>query len=312
MKRAIHCLLPLFPLLAGNGHARGDEELAKQWARDDMTNEERDALVEKTLKEPFEVVIPLLYRVLARLRAEKDKDFPIAYNPWGEIPWHDEHACPAAKTEFMVGHVWSALMKPENDPAKARFLISLLDKETDEEKIVSLLVNIDYHQWIPEAEDAVHGLAADPARSPHVRFCAAHALLMHLDLNANVPLALEVIRAHKAGLNREQYFPWLFNFGNRLYTLTDPNRRAVLRAGFAILVEASHRPPSGGYFVARFLGFLLKPPREFAPDQTDEKYKGAHGLKDTFFEDTVCNALAWWATHKDDPEMADPPQESPK
>jgi hypothetical protein len=37
---------------------------------------------------------------------------------------------------------------------------------------------------------------------------------------------------------------------------------------------------------------------EFAPKQSDPKYKGENGLKDAFFIETVENALRWWEDNK--------------
>jgi len=117
-----------------------------------------------------------------------------------------------------------------------------------------------------------------------------------------MPLAVEIILSHNKGMPRNQAFNFTINQGNRLFSLSDKNRRLVLAAGFEVLKDWTESELQHGYFVATQLGFILKIRDEFAPNQKARKYQGEHGLTDEFFIDTVKNALRWHAKNEKDIE----------
>jgi len=52
----------------------------------------------------------------------------------------------------------------------------------------------------------------------------------------------------------------------------------------------------GAYFLAIKTGDYVG--QEFKPDQKAKRYQGEYGLTDSFFADTVANALSWWAKNR--------------
>jgi len=69
----------------------------------------------------------------------------------------------------------------------------------------------------------------------------------------------------------------------------------VVCLGFKMIEEerkADSDYDSAAYFIARYLETYLS--QRFAPDQCLKKYQDKHGLNDSFFRDTVDNALKWW------------------
>ena len=113
-----------------------------------------------------------------------------------------------------------------------------------------------------------------------------------------MPLAVEIILAYEKGLDRCQAFNFTLNQGNRLFSLSEENRRKVLAAGFDIIADLPDKDLETGYFVARRLGFILKIKDDFAPNQKARKYQGEHGLTNEFFIDTVRNAIKWYSKNK--------------
>ena len=154
------------------------------------------------------------------------------------------------------------------------------------------------YQWCPDAETVLLGLAKNKEEDLGIRRSAVSTLLSRCDINAYMPLAVEIVLAHKKGLDRCQAFNYTMNQGNRLFSLSDENRRKVLVAGFDIVTELPDKDFQTGYFVARRLGFMLKKEDEFAPNQKERKYQGEHGLTEEFFIDTVKNAIEWHTKNK--------------
>jgi hypothetical protein len=87
---------------------------------------------------------------------------------------------------------------------------------------------------------------------------------------------------------RNEYLRVLY--GIPLDDLGAADRKRLVRAGFAVLGE------NRCYFTAGWLEWFTG--RQFKPDQGAAKYRGANGLTDDFFKDTVKNALAWWADNR--------------
>jgi len=107
-----------------------------------------------------------------------------------------------------------------------------------------------------------------------------------------VPHAIDFIRS-APDKDKSRRYERLFNVGDRFFKYARKNQDEIVILGFAIL-EADARPgTSADYFLARRLGFFLKVPGEFAPDQRAPQYQAKSGLDESFFADTVKNALAW-------------------
>jgi hypothetical protein len=83
--------------------------------------------------------------------------------------------------------------------------------------------------------------------------------------------------------------------------LTGENRRKYVRLSFEYIEDTNDGFSGHGYHLACTVGSFVgvKPVRDgqgsFAPDQNLPKYQDSNGLKKSFFQDTVNNALKWWA-----------------
>jgi len=274
-----------------------DKVIAKSpWFKQDFSSDGRDALVELSKKKPFSELAPVLLKVLA--------EYPGKRYAWSanKPSWNsDRRLTSQDRTYLMASSVWQHHMKPTNDPSKIKVLLALLQKASRRAEKNILIGAIKSYQWNTDGEKALADIAENKEESPGLRNFAVGALLHRSDINTYMPIAIEIILAHKEDLPRHQAFSSNTNLGNRLFTLNAKNRHAVISTGFEILSEIPDEEFHAGYFIATRLGFILKVNNEFKPDQKAGKYRGDTGLKDDFFIDTVKNAIEWhsknWKEH---------------
>lgn len=264
-----------------------------QWLRDDLSNDERNELVEGAKKEAFEKIAPTVLNLLV----EYWPRYASGIDASGSTPWNNEGLPMRHRIYLMASAVWQHHMTPRNDPRKAQVLLTLLQRTTRTAEKSRLILTIRQYQWCPAAEQYLRGLCEAEQESLDIRRLAVESLLDHCQLDTYMPIALEIILAHEKGLRRCEAFNSTTNRGAGLFKLSEENRRAVLTAGFDILAELPNEELQVGYSVARRLGYILKVRNEFAPDQRAAKYQGQYGLKDEFFIDTVKNAREWRANH---------------
>lgn len=198
----------------------------------------------------------------------------------------------------MASAVWQHHLSPKDNLDKSKIVLSLLLKSSGKTEQAILIDAILNHQWCPEAESVLLNLAKNTKEDLGIRRSSASTLLSRCDINTYMPLAVEIILAHKKGLGRCEALHFTTNQGNRLFSLTEQNKQRLVAAGFQSIEELPDNELQSGYFAARHLGFILKIPEEFAPDQKARRYRGEHGLTDEFFIDTVKNALKWYSENK--------------
>ena len=297
MKKLGQSLLAVAIIAAAVGCGGSDPA---DWSRTDLIGGERDLLVETSKGRPFVEIAPALCRVLR-------EESPPALFSSGERPWRDRSLSPSSAMYLMALEVWQHHVWAPNDPAKAEVLLALLDASTDDAEKVRLITALGEAHWTPAAERALLQLARDEQQPLPARRAAVKGLLRQCDLNAYVPLAVDVIVAHPSGLQRHEAFTDVTNLGDRLEALYDMNREGIVGLGFEMLLELPADDLDGGYFVARRLGQILQAPNEFAPDQSDPVYRYADGdLTDGFFAETTANALAWYRVHRADRSFVEP------
>ena len=96
--------------------------------------------------------------------------------------------------------------------------------------------------------------------------------------------------------DREGWLDLLVDSRHKAETGVDP---AVVRLGFDALAEERQASPNyvhGAYFIASDMGKYLG--QTFTPDPRLDQYRGEHGLRESFFADTVKNAVVWWEKNR--------------
>ena len=271
------------------------------WSRTDLMPGERDLLVETSKARPFGEIAPVICRVL------REHAPPLLFSP-GEKPWRDREISPSGAMHLMALEVWQHHVWTPSDPAKAAVLLSLLEASVGDAEKVRLITALGEVHWTLEAERPLLRLARDEAESLSPRRAAVKALLRQCDVNAYVPLAVDVIAAHPSGPPQREAFTDVTDLGQRLEGLYDMNREAIVSLGFEMLLALPGDQLNQGYGVARRLGEILREPNGFAPDQSDPVFRYADGdVTDSFFAETTANALAWYHAHRADSLLVEPP-----
>jgi hypothetical protein len=170
-------------------------------------------------------------------------------------------------------------------------LLTLLETHNDSHSRCVVLKKLGGSQWTTSAERPVLGLGADPKNDIDARNCAFTTLLQRTG-HKYAHEAIEYVKSLPVGEQGVIYCR-VFNIGNRFVVWPADRQEEVIRLGFATLKKTTAKNADQGYFLARQLGFFLRIPNEFSPDQRDPAYKTEHALNDKFFSQTVENALEW-------------------
>ncbi|MGB0579281.1 MAG: hypothetical protein ACPGVU_06230 [Limisphaerales bacterium] len=266
-----------------------DSPLAATWMRTNLPVAEHDAMVEQGKKMSFTEIGPVLLDVMVKHR-------PLFghYNHSGDKPWNSDLLEGGHRNYVMAEIVWAHHMRQPNDPARAEVLLQLFPKNIQRSHARFWLVDSMTHDhWIPKMEAVLTPLLDDTSIELGSRHTILNAMTTRVDLNKHLPRVIRFVREEKDWYERARTYNRLTNFGNRFFTLTEANQTALLDLGFDVLESVPKARLHNGYFVARRLGFFAKAKNTFAPDQSDPKYQGDGKLKDSFFADTVRNALEW-------------------
>ena len=269
-----------------------ETDLENQWFKKDLSVNERNVLVEQSKKEPFEKIAPIVFKVL--------NECPFLdgcitkYDP----PWSDDRYSSDEKTHLMASEVMNHFKFPKNDLQKAKVILSLLQKTKLEHEKSSFIAWLNHYHWCPDAENVLLDIATNKNTALYIRAESIKTLLNHCDVNSYMPLAIEIIYAHKKE-QRPHEFNYIINQGNnKLLKLDRKNMQLLLNTGFNILNEIPENELKSGYHLASHLGGILKIKNKFKPDQSAKKYQGKYRLTDDYFIDTVKNALDYYSSHK--------------
>ena len=262
------------------------DNIFDEFIDENISCERRDQIVEELKSRRFEEVAEKLIEIMISYRPM------FAYNIPEEKPWMSNSYPTRVKIWLAAGVVWHEHTGGKKDPEKEMCIISLLKSRKDNAVRIKLLEALG-RQWGDSAETEALNITKNKNEDLYLRRRSIALLLWHSEINKYLTDAIEIIKEYK-GKKRIDVYCDIMNVGNRLFLLSNDNKGTLIKLGFQILQEECGEKPACGYFLARQLGFILKMPDEFAPDQNLQKYKGKNGLNDEFFEDTVKNALEWY------------------
>jgi hypothetical protein len=139
------------------------------------------------------------------------------------------------------------------------------------------------HNYAPDAEAALAAILREE-KSPD--WMTAAEILLERHTAKYGPLVIDRASDDRREVSqRNEYLRVMDNLP--LDDLGEADRKRLVRAGFIILRE------NRSYFTARWLERFAG--KRFTPDQNAAKYRNGLNLHEAYFEDTVKNALAWWA-----------------
>jgi hypothetical protein len=167
-------------------------------------------------------------------------------------------------------------------------------------------IALDHYQWsfLPTLQEVMQRLerfVRDTREPDHIRRVLLVILLRHGDQNKYLDLALELSDTGATSLGGSDLFRHCTE-ALRPDKLSPENRRKYLHRAFSLLEQVDDGHSGHGYFLACQLGGFVGVPREgqgsFVPDSRLPEYRGPHGLREQFFQDTVSNACKWWEENK--------------
>lgn len=223
----------------------------------------------------------------------------------GEHSWRFSKIPRHERAYYLAEQLWRDAHEPTARQALVSALPALLHVAQNSSQR-NLVIHTLKYAWNPAAVTDLLRIASDPNEDIETQAAALSLLLRRDDTRRHVPAAIEII--HRGGatdwarrsLRRElspiQRKLYLFDTiisGAQIELLPPDDLSQLVQVGMAILRELPDSDLAGGYSVARLLGHMVNAPDDFAPDQRDYKIKKGGGLKETFYRDTVKNALAW-------------------
>lgn len=229
--------------------------------------------------------------VLPALLEHVDKGMPKGFIYNGLDREHEKDGPPEWQVFYAVHRVWRAATAFTNDPAISSLVLDLLD-QTD---VVGTQVRCVQSAYWSEVAPRLSDIVLDPSRPWAVRTAAIlNSGRWGVELREVVVYYMQTSRDTE--IDRGAWQRWFERSLQRRprhpRNPPDPLDPRPVRSGFQIIEQGDGRAYDIACALHRYLG------SHFQPDQSDPKYQGNGRLTDAFFEDTVTNALAWWADNK--------------
>ncbi len=243
---------------------------------------------------PPQTVLPLLLPYVG-----KGMPSPAIWNSAGRE--FDKKAPIEWQIFYAVGRSWNFQVDSLPRDKGGAVLLRLLGAATSAGERCRLLMDLT-HQWVPEAEGPVAALLKAPEEDLAVRTTAALPLILY-GVDDYHGLLLDYAQSGSFD-DRKRWFDRLSDPRHKKKTGVDAK---VIQLGFSLILEDRKVSPNyihGAYFLAIKTGEYVG--QEFKPDQKDPRYQSEQGLTDSFFTDTVTNALEWWTRHRNEIEKALP------
>jgi len=272
------------------------------WPEKNHSVRELDCLYDVLRTRPITNTGPAIVRCLVEHR-------PFSYHNGqeGERSWRYPKLSIHERTYYVAEALWrEATLQPSSRQALASALPALLHVTISSPQ-KRLVIHALMQAWNAEARaDLIH-IASDVNEDIETQAAAVTSLMRHEDAHQYIPIAIEIIRrggttdwaqrSFRRDLSPIQRQLYLFHSivsQAHLDLLQPDDRTQLVQFGLSLLRELPEIDLRSGYFVAGLLGHMVNAPGNFSPNQRDywiNKWGG--GLKETYFTDTVKNALAW-------------------
>ncbi len=260
----------------------------------DVRCEAEDALKNLPPRDVLQALLPHI----------KGMPSPIIWNSGGRD--FDKRAPVEWQVFYAVSRSWNKSVKALPQDSGGALLLSLLRRAETTEARRRILMDLT-HRWVPEAEAPVAVLMKAPDGDLTVRTTAALALILHGEADYH---NLLVQYAQEGDFStRKRWFDLLSDPRHKKHTGIDPQ---IVQIGFDLILEDRKVSPNyihGAYFLAIKTGHYIG--EEFKPDRHKPQYQGKQGgLTESFFADTVINAMGWWKDNRNEVEKRLPTRQT--
>lgn len=238
---------------------------------------------------------------------------PSTKQPWSEerLSYHDRIAC-------TLYQLWYEQMSDQNTRLNCgELMLEMVDNETlgisarrialEEIRVPRMnSAGAKHPAELPPREailSTLDRIVRNEAEPAEFRRSVMSVLFANGDPNIYIGLAVHLASYEPTASRRAEAFRMCTSADSSRFT--EEGRKKYVRQCFEYLEQEDDHQSGSGYFLASHLGvFLHIPPirrglGNFAPDQKLPKYQGPEGLKGGgYYQDTVDNAMKWWAEHK--------------
>jgi hypothetical protein len=288
----------IFASIATGFAAENTPALFKELATTGTPAVRRDALVTQLSACTFSEVGTQAVQMICR-----NRNFGF-YNPMTSKPWLEERCPESERIRYAAGTIWHTVTERAEAGSLSEPLSKLCLEDRPEDERLIYLNALFYRHYDQRAKAALERLANDKAQPSEIGVKAAEILVQKVDADAYMRVLIEACDRINDSLPRSERFR--FATERLAGKISAETKTVILNYGFAQLSKIDDGKSGRGYFLATHLGSIIgiKPIRggqgAFAPDQRLQQYQGEHGLKDSFFQDTVNNAQEWWRKNKKD------------
>jgi hypothetical protein len=280
--------------IAVNAFAAGDaSSLFKELGTAGTSGSRRDEIVVELSKRPFSEVGTQAVQMLC-VNVPNAIHYGIAppVSPWQDPRLPEEQRIQSAATA-----IWFAVTERAEAGSLAEQLADAAATRPEVERITYLHA-LFYRHYNEKAKATLERIMRDKTQPPTVGIRAAEILVRNVDVNTYVPNVIESCkRIPDPNSASEQLRNALAELGGKLNA---ENKKLLLNYGFELLSKIDDGKSGKGYFFASALGNWIgiksvsPQASAFTPDPMLPKYKGGTGLSESFFQETVDNARAWW------------------
>ena len=259
----------------------------------------RITLVESLSKEPFEEVVPALLPLLAEYKLKR-------LPPTRGDEWRYNHAPQDNIIFTALSTIWQLQLK-EKHTRKTTILLSLLKSSQNQNEISLLIEALDKEQWDGCAEKPLVDFSANKQQNNFIRLQALFAVMRNISLQKYFDQTFSIIKSLSLS---EQVFA-VNDLSRIIYfdkqKLTPKQQSKVINYAFPLLETLKEKNMPEKYSLAKSLGLIVN--NTFSPDIKLSKYKikttfkngsWAKSIAPNYWDDTVDNALKWYAIHKNE------------
>lgn len=276
---------------------------------DSATTEQRSEAYSRLVKADFSSIAPKLLSLIPTQLTLTGS------GPSTKEPWKEERLTPRDRVRYTLWQIWDVHTDmPAERGKNFPLYLDLLEHAPAGDargRVISILKSRlenglafrdkslpPMKEWLPRFDRLVR----DKNYPTALRLQLIELLFIYGDPNEYLDLAIALTSEGSAIRQSED-----FRFATptqQSVRFSDANRKKYVIHCYQLLERIDDGHSGTGYFLAMHIGGfigvepIVRGESPFKPDQRLPEYQESGGLKKSYFQDTVNNAMKWWAEHK--------------